>query len=245
MMAELYAKQDGYCKGKGGSMHIMDRKLNVLGANGIVGQGSTLGTGAGLAAKMRKSGQVSVCFIGDGAQNEGFFHESLNMASIWDLPVLYAVENNCYAESTAQTYHMKPKDVVVRAKAYEIEGVVADGNDVLDVYHKAKEAVKKLRKGKGPVLLESKTYRWLGHYVGDPGHYRPDEEVDLWKSNKKEPIFRFRAQAIEGKALTEAELNAIRDDVAKRVEEAVEFAKNSPELPPQSALDDVYEVGLL
>jgi TPP-dependent pyruvate/acetoin dehydrogenase alpha subunit len=245
MMAELYAKQDGYCKGKSGSMHLMDRELNILGANGIVGQGTAIATGAGLAAKLRKSTQVSVCFLGDGAQNEGCFHESLNLCSIWNLPVLFAVENNGYAESTAQTYHMKPKDVAVRARAYEIEGIIADGNDVIDVHVKARDALEKLREGKGPVLLESKTYRWLGHYVGDPGIYRPDQEVAFWKSTEKEPIHRFRTEVIKNKVLTEEELNKIKDDVGRRVEEATEFAKSSPVLPLESALDDVYESGLL
>lgn len=244
MMAELYAKKDGYCRGKGGSMHIMDRSLNILGAQGIVGQGATLGTGAALTAKMKKTGQVSVCFFGDGAQNEGFFHESLNLASIWDLPVLYAVENNCYAESTAQVYHMKPKDIATRAKAYEIEGMVADGNDVIDVYVKAKKAIEKLRAGKGPVLLESKTYRWLGHYVGDPGVYRQKEEVERWR-NEMEPISRFRAKAVPQGVFEEAELDRIRVDVARRVEMAVEFGRGNEPLPPESAFEDVYKYGLL
>lgn len=245
MMAELYAKEDGYCRGKGGSMHLMDRKLNILGANGIVGQGSTLGTGAGLAVKLRGSKQVSVCFFGDGAQNEGFFHESMNMASIWNLPVIYAVENNGYAESTSQNYHMRPKDVATRAKGYDVEGIIADGNDVVDVYLKAKDAVAKCREGKGPILLESKTYRWLGHYVGDPGVYRPEGEAEHWKSEEMEPIARFRKQLTENKIFTEEELNAIRDDVAERVEKAVEFGRASKELRPESALEDVYKDKLL
>jgi pyruvate dehydrogenase E1 component alpha subunit len=245
MMAELYARQDGYCKGKSGSMHLMDRQLNILGANGIVGQGTAIATGAGLAAKLRKSPQVSVCFLGDGAQNEGCFHESLNLCSIWNLPVLFAVENNGYAESTAQTYHMKPRDVAVRARAYEIEAVIADGNDVIDVHLKARDALEKLRKGEGPILLESKTYRWLGHYVGDPGVYRPEQEVALWKSEEREPLHRFRTEVINNKVFAEEELNAIRDEAARSVEDAVEFGKNSPVLPLNSALDDVYESGLL
>jgi pyruvate dehydrogenase E1 component alpha subunit len=244
MMAELYAKKDGYCRGKGGSMHIMDRSLNILGAQGIVGQGATLGTGAALTAKLKKTSQISVCFFGDGAQNEGFFHESLNLASIWELPVLYAVENNCYAESTAQTYHMKPKDIATRAKAYEIEGIVADGNDVIDVYTKAKKSIAKLRMGKGPILLESKTYRWLGHYVGDPGVYRPKEEVEHWR-NEMEPIERFRSDAIAQGAFNKAELDEIRADVVKRVEAAVAFGRSNESLPPESAFEDVYKYGLL
>lgn len=245
MMAELYAKMDGSCKGKGGSMHIMDRTKNILGANGIVGQGTTLGTGAGLAAKIRGTDQVSVCFFGDGAQNEGFFHESMNLASIWNLPVIFACENNQYAESTSQKYHMRPADIAERAKGYGVEAMITDGNDVLDVYEKAMEAVEKCRRGEGPVLIESKTYRWLGHYVGDPGVYRPEDEVAQWTCNEKEPICRFREKMIKEKIFTEAELDAIRDDVARRVDEAVEFGRNSQPLPPESALDHVYKEGLL
>lgn len=245
MMAELYAKEDGNCRGKGGSMHIMDRTKNILGANGIVGQGTTLGMGAGLAAQIRGAGEVSVCFFGDGAQNEGFFHESMNMASIWNLPVIFACENNMYAESTCCNYHMRPKDVAQRAKAYDVEAVITDGNDVIDVYLKAIEAVKKCRDGEGPILIESKTYRWLGHYVGDPGIYRADEEVEYWKGNEKEPIYRFRKELIDNKVFTEAELNEIRDEVAGMIVECVEFGRNSKPLPPESALEDVYKEGLL
>lgn len=245
MMAELYAKEDGSCRGKGGSMHIMDRTKNILGANGIVGQGTTLGMGAGLAAKVRGTDEVSVCFFGDGAQNEGFFHESMNMASIWNLPVIFACENNMYAESTCQTYHMRPNDVAERAKAYGVEAVITDGNDVIDVYLKAMDAVAKCRNGEGPILIESKTYRWLGHYVGDPGVYRPNEEVEFWKSDEKEPINRFRKTMIDNKVISEAELDKIREEVAVMVEESVEFGRNSKPLPPESALEDVYKEGLL
>ena len=245
MMAELYAKQEGSCKGKGGSMHIMDRTKNILGANGIVGQGTTLATGAGLAVQLRGSDQVSVCFFGDGAQNEGFFHESMNMASIWNLPVIFACENNLYAESTSQRYHMRPTDIAERAKGYGVEAVITDGNDVMDVYLKTKEAVEKCRNGEGPILIESKTYRWLGHYVGDPGVYRPEEEVKIWKGNEKEPIVRFRSAMIENKVFTEEELDEIRSNVGDMVENAVEFGRKSTPLPPESALDDVYKEGIL
>lgn len=245
MMAELYAKQDGICRGKGGSMHIMDRSKGILGANGIVGQSTTLGTGAALAAQLRGTSQVAVSFFGDGAQNEGFFHESMNLASIWKLPVIFACENNMYAESTSQKYHMKPEDIAERAKGYGVEAFIADGNDVIDVYEKAKVAVEKCRNGEGPVLIESKTYRWLGHYVGDPGVYRPEDEVEMWKNEAKEPIHRFRETLIKNKVFTADELDKIKADVAARVEEAVEFAKNSQELPPESALEDVYKEELL
>jgi pyruvate dehydrogenase E1 component alpha subunit len=245
MMAELYAKKDGNCKGKGGSMHIMDRTKNILGANGIVGQGTTLATGAGLAAQVNGTDQVSVCFFGDGAQNEGFFHESMNMASIWNLPVIFACENNLYAESTCQSQHMKPIDIAERAKGYGVEAIIADGNDVIDVYKKSMDAVEKCRKGEGPILIESKTYRWLGHYVGDPAIYRPAEEVQEWKCDIKEPISRFRKAMVDHKVFTEDELNDIRNEVTIMVNKAVEFGRNSEPLPPESALDDVYKEGLL
>jgi pyruvate dehydrogenase E1 component alpha subunit len=244
MMAELYAKQTGYCRGKGGSMHIMDRNLNILGANGIVGQGATLGTGAGITAMLKNSNQVSVCFLGDGAQNEGFFHESLNLASIWNLPVVYAVENNGYAESTPQTYHMRPENIARRADGYDIASFIADGNDVTDVYRIAQKAVATCRKGKGPVLIELKTYRWLGHYVGDPGVYRPKKEVEHWR-NEMDPIERFRHDAIDLNIFTAEVLDEIRSSVAVRIEEAVAFGKASDPLPPESALEDVYQDGLL
>lgn len=245
MMAELYAKEDGSCRGKGGSMHIMDRSKNILGANGIVGAGIGLGMGAALACQLRKSKQVSVSFFGDGAQNEGMFHESLNMASIWNLPVIFACENNLYAESTCQRYHMKPADIAERAKAYNIEAFIADGNDVIDVFEKAKLAVEKCRNGEGPVLIESKTYRWLGHYVGDPGVYRPAEEVEHWKSAEKEPIGRIRKILINKLIFEESELDKIRDEVKSKVEESVEFARNSKPLPVEGALEDVFKTGLL
>lgn len=245
MMAELYAKKDGSCRGKGGSMHIMDRSKNILGANGIVGQGTTLATGAALAAQIRETDQVSVAFFGDGAQNEGFFHESMNLASIWNLPVIFACENNMYAESTSQKYHMRPVDIAERAKGYGVEAMIADGNDVLDVYSKAVEAVEKCRRGEGPVLIESKTYRWLGHYVGDPGEYRPDGEVDDWKCDDKEPICRFKKALVTNEIFTQDEIEEMRADVEKRVLEAIEFGRQSESLPPESALEDVYKDGLL
>ncbi len=245
MMAELYAKEDGCCKGKGGSMHIIDRSKNILGANGIVGQGTTLATGAALSSKIRGTDQVAVCFFGDGAQNEGFFHESMNLASIWNLPVVFVCENNQYAESTPQTYHMRPKDVADRAKAYEVEAMIADGNDIMDVYKKAKEAIEICRKGQGPVLLEAKTYRWLGHYVGDPGVYRPKEEVEKWRSEEKEPIARFRKALIGGKHCSQEELDQARKRAIKKVEQAVEFGRNSEPAAPESAIDHIYKEGII
>jgi pyruvate dehydrogenase E1 component alpha subunit len=237
MMAELYGKVTGYCRGKGGSMHIMDRQLGILGANGIVGGGIPIATGAGLSIKIRKTKQVAVCFFGDGASNQGSFHESLNLASIWELPVIFVCENNLYAESTSQEYHQRIKDVAVRGKAYDIYSDIANGNDVIDVYERAKKAINLARNGKGPVLLETKTYRWLGHYVGDPGVYRAKEEVEKWKS--KEPLGRFRNVLIENSIANQNELDEIVKAVETEVNEAVEYAKNSEDPTLEMALEDV------
>lgn len=245
MMAELFAKRDGICRGNGGSMHMMDRSLGIIGANGIVGQGTTLATGAALACQISGNDKISVCFIGDGAQNEGFFHESLNMASIWNLPLIIVVENNQYAESTPQTYHMRPEHVAKRADGYDVKALMGDGNDLFDVYEKAKEAVDICRRGEGPVLMELKTYRWFGHYVGDPAVYRPEGELEEWKSPEKEAFAKFRKRVIEDGIFTEAELDKIRDEVTKEVDEAVAFGRQSEALPPEFALENVYEEELI
>lgn len=245
MMAELFAKEDGICHGNGGSMHMMDRSLGIIGANGIVGAGTTLATGAALACQLKGTDRVSVCFLGDGAQNEGFFHESMNMASIWNLPIIFAVENNGYAESTSQKYHMRPEDVATRAKGYGVTALICDGNDLFDVYKTAQKAVELCRTGKGPVLMESKTYRWFGHYVGDPGVYRPEGELEEWKSPEKEPFAKFRKKVIEAGCFTEKELDEITKSVEKRIDASIEFARNSKPLPPEYALENVYEDGLI
>ena len=245
MMAELFAKRDGICRGNGGSMHMMDRSLGIIGANGIVGQGTTLATGAALACQISGNDKISVCFIGDGAQNEGFFHESLNMASIWNLTLIIVVEHNQYAESTPQTYHMRPEHVVKRADGYDVKALMGDGNDLFDVYEKAKEAVDICRRGEGPVLMELKTYRWFGHYVGDPAVYRPEGELEEWKSPEKEAFAKFRKRVIEDGTFTEAELDKIRDEVTQEVDEAVAFGRQSEALPPEFALENVYEEELI
>lgn len=245
MMAELFAKKDGICRGNGGSMHMMDRSLGIIGANGIVGQGTTLATGAALACQVKGTDKIAVCFIGDGAQNEGFFHESMNMASIWNLPIIFAVENNQYAESTPQTYHMRPDDIATRAQGYGVTSFICDGNDIFDVYKKAQEAVEICRSGNGPVLMELKTYRWFGHYVGDPAVYRPEGELEKWKGEEKEAFARFRKRTVEDGVFTVEELDAITAAVEKRVDEAVEFARKSDPLPPEFALENVYEEALI
>ncbi|MBI3989498.1 MAG: thiamine pyrophosphate-dependent dehydrogenase E1 component subunit alpha [candidate division NC10 bacterium] len=240
MMAELFAKETGYCKGKGGSMHIADLDLGILGATGIVGAGLPYAVGAALGFKMKGTDQVVLSFFGDGGSNTGAFHEALNLAAVWDLPVIFLCHNNQYAETTPQRVHQKIKDVAVRAQAHGIPGVTVDGMDVLAVYETTKAAVERAKKGEGPTLIESKTYRFMGHFVGDPGVgiYRTREEVEEWR--KRDPIPNFRKVLIEAGVATEAELNQIDQDVAKEMEEAIRFAEASPEPELEEALQDIF-----
>ena len=226
MMAEIYGREDGLCKGRGGSMHIADFSRGMLGANAIVGGGIALATGAGLASTVRASGQVAVAFFGDGAVNQGVLHESLNLAAIWKLPVLYVCENNGFAESTPAAYATSVPDVASRAAGYGIPGVVADGADVLGVYAATREAVARARAGEGPTLLEVKTYRFRGHFEGDPERYRDDEEREELQA--KDAIPPLRRRILEGGHATEAELEAVRTDIEAAVDHAVEFARSSP-----------------
>jgi pyruvate dehydrogenase E1 component alpha subunit len=238
MMAELFAKETGYCKGKGGSMHIADVEIGILGANGIVGGGLGIAPGAGLSAKMRGTDQVTVCFFGDGASNQTTFHEGINMASAWKLPVIFICENNQYGISLHQSKHQNITDVADRAAAYGIPGVVVDGNDVMAVYEAVGEAVKRARAGEGPTLIECKTYRWRGHFEGDPQVYRTQEEIKEWQA--KDPIPRFEALLADMGVMTAEEAEAIRKEVAAEVEAAIEFAEKSPEPAPEAALEDLY-----
>jgi len=238
MAAELVGKATGYCKGKGGSMHIADPDIGILGANGIVAGGMGIAAGAGLSAKMRGTDQVAVCFFGDGATNEGAFHEALNMAAIWDLPVVFVCENNLYGLTGPAEEMLSVKDVAARATGYDIPGIVVDGNDVVDVYEAVGEAVKRARQGGGPSLIEAKTYRLKGHFVGDPCVYRDDEEVEMWR--KKEPIKRYKEQLIENEGIEEAELDAIEAEIEAELEKAVKFAKESPEPEIEVVFEDVF-----
>ncbi len=238
MMAELFAKKTGYCHGKGGSMHIADLDLGILGANGIVGGGIPIATGAGLALKLKGGDRVTVAFFGDGGSNTGAFHEGVNMAAVWNLPVVFVCENNQYAESTPREVHQRIKDVAQRAMAYDIPGVLADGMDVFDVYQKAGEAIDRARTGGGPTLVEAKTYRFMGHYVGDPQTYRSKDEVEQWK--KRDPIAMFRTRVLEERKVTAAELDAIDAAIAKEMEQGVEFARQSPEPEIEAALQDIF-----
>ena len=238
MMAELYGKVTGYNKGKGGSMHIACPELGILGANGIVSCGIPIATGAALSAKYRNSGQVTVCFFGDGASNEGAFHESLNAASAFNLPIVYVCENNLYAVGTRQSKVRKIEDIADRASSYSMPGVVVDGNDVVAVYEVAKEAVERARAGEGPTLVECKTYRWRTHFEGEPDTYRPPEEVAAWRA--REPIAPFRKMLIDQKIFKQKDLDLIDEAVIEDLDQAVEFARNSPLPQPEDALQDLW-----
>ncbi len=238
MMAELCGKATGYCKGKGGSMHIADREKGILGANGIVGAGQDIAVGAGLSALYRGTDQVCACFFGDGSTNQGTFHEALNLASIWKLPIIFVCENNNYGISMSQSRHQNIKDVADRGVAYGIPGVAVDGNDVMAVMEAASAAVDRARKGQGPTLLECKTYRWRGHFEGDPGKYKPKEEQEAWL--KKDPLPRFQTFLKENQFLTQEELDALDRQVTEELEAAVQFAQESPDPTPESVVQDVY-----
>ena len=239
MMAEVMGKSTGYCKGKGGSMHIAAPELGIMGANGIVGGSIPIATGLGLSSKLKNDGRVTVCFFGEGASNQGAFHEGLNMSSLWHLPIVYICENNLYAISVSQQRSQNIRDVAIRAGAYAILGEVVDGNDILAVYEAAQRAIKHAREGKCPTLIEAKTYRWGGHHVGDPGiAYRSPEEIKTWK--EKCPIKRFKSLLIKEEVLSQAEIDNIENKIKQSVNKAIEFAKNSPYPEPEEALEDVF-----
>jgi len=237
-MAEILGKKTGYCEGKGGSMHIADFNIGMLGATAVVGAGIPIATGAGLSIKLRGTDQVTACFFGDGASNQGTFHEGINMAAIWKLPVLFVCENNLYAMGTHQTRVMLIENIAKRAVAYGIPGVSVDGNDVIAVYEAAQEAVKHARSGSGPTLIECKTYRHKGHSRFDPATYRPKEEVEEWI--EKDPIQRLKRRLLEQWNISNEETTQIEKEVADAVETAVKFAMGSPYPAPEEALEDVY-----
>ncbi|MDH5754930.1 MAG: pyruvate dehydrogenase (acetyl-transferring) E1 component subunit alpha [Candidatus Bathyarchaeota archaeon] len=238
VMAEILGKKTGYCKGKGGSMHIADFSIGMLGATAVVGGGIPIAVGAGLSIKLRGTDQVVSCFFGEGASNQGTFHESINMAAIWKLPVIFVCENNLYAMGTCQSRAMAIENVADRATAYGIPGEAVDGNDVLAVYEAAREAVERARKGEGPTLIECKTYRHKGHSRIDPAKYRPKEEVEEWLA--KDPIKRFKEKLLQTNTLVEAEVQQIEKEVSAEIEEAVKFAMESPYPAPEEASEDVY-----
>jgi pyruvate dehydrogenase E1 component alpha subunit len=240
MMAELYGKSTGYCHGKGGSMHIANIDLGILGANGIVPSGMPISGGAALSIKMRGTDQVAACFFGDGGANNGAFHESLNLAAAWKLPVVYVCENNQYAISVAAKRVSSIDDYYLRKAAYGIEGCKVDGNDVRAVYKAAKEAVARARKGGGPTLIECKTYRWRGHYEGEADRtytYRTKEEIEGWM--KRCPLDRFK-KVLRKEGVKESEFERLEKDVQRELEEAIRFAEESPFPQPEDALQDLY-----
>ena len=239
MMAELYGKATGICKGKGGSMHIADMDKGMLGANGIVGGGPPLACGSGLTAKTRKTDQVTICFFGDGASEQGTLHESLNLAAIWDLPVVFIAENNGYAESTPSTYHCSVENIADRAAAYNMPGVTVDGNDIFAVHEAAGEAIARARVGQGPTLLECKTYRFNGHFEGDAQTYKVPEENEKYRTTL-DPIKLFRENVLARNAVAENELQVVDERVQSAIDAAVAFAEDSPFPKKQETFTDVY-----
>lgn len=239
MMAELLGRATGYCKGKGGSMHIADLDKGNLGANGIVAAGIPIAVGAALTSKMKELGYVVICFFGDGATNEGAFHEGLNLASIWKLPVVFFCENNLYAMSGSIKEMINIEHISTRAAAYGIPGVTIDGNDVYQVIPATAEAIERARRGEGPTLIEAKTYRWKGHSRSDARKYRSREEEAEWRTNN-DPIVRLKGELLKHGILTEVQADGIQAETKREVEEAVAFAENSPFPALDSLEEDVY-----
>lgn len=237
MMAEFLGKETGYCKGKGGCMHIADFSVGSLGANGVVGGGIPIATGAALSQKYKNTGNITVCFFGDGASNEGAFHESLNLASIWKLPVLFVCTNNLYGMSTSTKRSMNIEDISVRASSYGIKGIALDGNDVINIYEETKKAKEYVLEN-GPMLMVLNTYRWMGHSKSDAQLYRTKEEVNEWK--EKCPIKRHREYILENKILSGKRLDEIDAEAKQIIEDAVAFAESSPEPKIENIFDDVY-----
>jgi acetoin:2,6-dichlorophenolindophenol oxidoreductase subunit alpha len=239
MMAELFGRVTGYCKGKGGSMHIADVDKGNLGANGIVGGGIPIAVGSALTSKMKNLGYVTISFFGDGASNEGSFHEAVNMASIWKLPVIFFCENNQYGMSGPVKEMVNIKNIADRSDSYGIPGIVVDGNDIFAVMNVMADAVLRARNGEGPTLIEAKTYRWKGHSKSDAKKYRTREEEMDWRTNR-DPIKRLEQFLISENCISEAQAREIEQQAKKEIEEAVEFAEKSPMPSIDTLLDDVY-----
>lgn len=239
MMGEIYGKAMGSCRGKGGSMHIADLSKGMMGANGILGAGAPLACGAALAAKFRGDGGVGISFVGDGASNQGMFLESLNLAAVWNLPVVFVVENNGYAESTSRDYAVAVDSYVDRAAGFGLPGVTVDGTDFFAVYEAAGEIIKRAREGGGPALLECKMVRFFGHFEGDQQTYRGKGEVEQIRA-QRDCLKLFTEKVLEAGVIKKAELEAIDKDVLKLIEEAVVAAKAAPMPAPAELLTDVY-----
>jgi pyruvate dehydrogenase E1 component alpha subunit len=239
MFAELLGRSAGYCRGKGGSMHIADFSIGILGANGIVGGGFPIIVGAGFSIKLRRTKQVGLVFFGDGAANRGTFHESLNMAAVYKLPVIFLCENNLYAATSPATQFLSGGSVAGRAKAYGIPGYAADGNDVLDVRKTVAKAVRRARQGEGPSIVENQTYRYSGHFQGEPQKYRTQEEVEEFR-RRRDPIDRFKENLLQEGILTGSQDQEITDAVSDLIEKAVQYAKDAPFPRPEDALEDLF-----
>jgi acetoin:2,6-dichlorophenolindophenol oxidoreductase subunit alpha len=242
MMAEMYGRATGLCKGKGGSMHLADPDRGMLGANGIVGAGVPLATGAALSAKLRHTSGVAIAFLGEGATNQGSFHEALNMAANWKLPIVYVVENNGWGEFTPAEFVIPVADIATRAGSYAMASAIADGMDFFDVAAKADEAIARARAGEGPTLLECKTYRFLGHFVGDPLTYRSQAEAERWR--KRDPLVHFEARATEA-GVSAAQLRAIDAAIDDQLATAVTAAEAAPLPDLAEVTRDVYAGGAL
>lgn len=239
MMAEIFGKKTGFCKGKGGSMHIADFSVGMLGANGIVGGGYNLATGAALAIKMQKKKNVSVVFFGDGASNRGTFHEAANMAAVWKLPIIFVCENNQWASTTPYRTTTSVENIADRAVGYGMPSKIVNGNNVYKVYEAAKEAVERAREGGGPSLIECKTYRIKGHFIGDPEKYRTREEVQE-RFDNNEPIKNFEKLALKENLMTRKEMDNIKEEIQKMIDEAIQFAMDSPYPDPAELFEDLY-----
>ncbi|MEC7919742.1 MAG: thiamine pyrophosphate-dependent dehydrogenase E1 component subunit alpha [Chloroflexota bacterium] len=241
-MAELYGRVDGYCKGKGGSMHLADFSVGILGESGIVASSVPVATGAGLASKISKNNFVSVVFFGDGASNQGACHESMNLASIWKLPVIFVCENNQFAITTSYQNSVAVENVSDRAQAYNMPGILVDGQNVEAMYEATTEAVKRARNGEGPTLIEGLTYRFEEHSLGlgrvRRGEYRTSEEISKWR--ERDPIGIHSQKLVDRGVLSEDEINKIESDSKKEIEEAVEFARNSKFPEPEELFEDMW-----
>ena len=237
-MAELFGRRDGYCKGKAGSMHVACKELGIIGSNGVVGGGIPISLGTAFASQYLGNDRVTVCFFGDGATNEGTFHESLNLAAVWNLPIVFCCENNRWAEFTPQKIHTKLEDLSRRAEAYGMPGVTVDGDDALKVRESAEKAVDRARKGEGPTLLECKTHRWYGHFAGDSQKYRDPKEIE--EVRKFDPLLRFQNLLLEMKHLTPEQVKKMEDQLRAEIDEAVAFAESSPMPGKDDVLLDVY-----
>jgi pyruvate dehydrogenase E1 component alpha subunit len=243
MLAEILGKRDGYLQGMGGELHIMDASINILGANGIVGAGIPIAVGASLSDRLQGNDNVTISFFGDGATSEGYFHEALNLAAIWKLPVVFICENNLYGEFTPAS-EVVSGEIYRRAEGYGIPGLRVDGQDVLAVYEVAQKAIERARAGEGPTLIEAMTYRWYGHFYGEEAltgdySYRSDEEIADWKTNR-DPVTLTRNRILAEGLADEAELDRIDEAIDEEMESASQFAQASPEPPPEQALDFLY-----